>query len=73
MDDRRWSNANALVEAIRSAEQEASRVESDYFHQRIRGPQGVSHPSEDEAKAIKKQLVDLRKMAAGIADREARS
>lgn len=72
MDERRWKNANRLVELLRQAEQAASEVGNDYFHERIRWlPKRESHPSEDQANDIKKRLVELRKIAAGIAEREA--
>ena len=72
MDERRWMNANVLVEAIRKAERAAGEVASDYFYENRRF-RDVSHPSEDEANDIKRQLSELRKVAAGIAGREGAS
>ena len=72
MDERRWQNTIALIAAIREAEQRAGMVSLDAFHLRDR-PSGVSHPTEDEAKAMQSDLREMREVAARMAEREASS
>lgn len=71
MNDRRWQQATQLVDAIHLAEKAATLVRLDGLG--LRGRDGTSHPTEDEARGIEDGLRAMRKVAARIAEREASS